>query len=209
MAEANHQDLAMEQDPENVLLKEDERNEMDKETQEHVNDDLKTGDGVQAVAAELDKDADVELQEAEVVQVDDVQVHTAEVVQVTEMLQEDQVMQPDCGILPAGDEGHLGEWMQDGKSFEGQAGDPVQIPDLEKLETVPVVNMLVKCLITFSLGSVLDLWWLLKEPLCYCLYSKTDSPLKYHHLQNPNTVLSHLGSASVSYYRHSMAVGSA
>ena len=108
MAEANHQDLAMEQDPENVLLKEDEENEMDKETQEHVDNDLKTGDGVQAVAAELDKDADVELQEAEVVQVDDVQVHTAEVVQVTEMLQEDQVMQPDCEILPVGDEGHLG-----------------------------------------------------------------------------------------------------
>lgn len=82
MAEANHQDFAMEQDPENIMLKEDEENEMDKEIQEHVDDDLETGDGVKAVAVELDKDADVELQEAEVVQVDDVQVHTAEVVQI-------------------------------------------------------------------------------------------------------------------------------
>lgn len=157
MAEANHQDLATEQDPEDVMLKEDEENKMDNEIQEHVDDDLQTGDGVQAEVAELDKDADVELQEAEVVQVDDVQVHTAEVLQVTEMLQEDQEMQPDWEILPVSDEGHLGEWMQDGKSFEGQAGDPVQIPDLEKVETVPVLNMLVKCLITVSLGSVLDL----------------------------------------------------
>jgi len=98
---------------------------------------------VQAEVAELDKDADVELQEAEVVQVDDVQVHTAEVLQVTEVLQEDQEMQPDWEILPVSDEGHLGEWMQDGKSFEGQAGDPVQIPDLEKVETVPEVG--TKC----------------------------------------------------------------
>ena len=143
MAEANHHDFAMEQDPENIMLKEDEENEMDKEIQEHVDDDLETGYGVKAVAVELDKDAVVELQESEVVQVDDVQVHTAEVVQVTEMLQDDQVMQPDCEILPVGDEGHLGEWMQDGKSFEGQAGDPVQIPDLEKLETVPEVG--TKC----------------------------------------------------------------
>ena len=116
MAEANHQDLAMEQDPEDVMLKEDEGNEMDKEIQEHVDDDLQTGDGVQAVVAELDNDADVGLQEAEVVHVDDVQVHTAEVVQVTEMLPEDQVMQPDWEILPVGDEGYLGKWMQDGKS---------------------------------------------------------------------------------------------
>ena len=144
MAEANHQDLAMEQDPEDVMLKEDEENnKMDNEIQEHVDDDLQTGDGVQAEVAELDKDADVELQEAEVIQVDDVQVDTAEVLQVTEMLQEDQEMQPDWEILPVSDEGHLGEWMQDGKSFEGQAGDPVQIPDLEKVETVPEVG--TKC----------------------------------------------------------------
>lgn len=140
MAEANHQDLAMEQDPEDVMLKEDEENEMDKEIQEHVDDDLQTGDGVEAVVAQLDNDADVGLQEAEVVHVDDVQVHTAEVVQVTEMLPEDQVMQPDWEILPVGDEGHLGKWMQDGKSLEGQAGDPVQIPDLEKVEKVPEVG---------------------------------------------------------------------
>lgn len=143
MAEANHQDLATEQDPEDVMLKEDEENKMDNEIQEHVDDDLQTGDGVHAEVAELDKDADVELQEAEVVQVDDVQVHTAEVLQVTEMLQEDQEMQPDWEVLPVNDEGHLGEWMQDGKSFEGQAGDPVQIPDLEKVETVPEVG--TKC----------------------------------------------------------------
>ena len=100
MPEANHQDLAMEQDPEDVMLMEDKENKMDNEIQEHVDDDLQTGDGVQAEVAELDKDADV-------------------------------------------DEGHLGEWMQDGKSFEGQAGDPVQIPDLEKVETVPEVG--TKC----------------------------------------------------------------
>ena len=62
---------------------------------------------------ELDKAAGVELQEAEVVQVDDVQVHTAEVAQMTEMLQED----PEIQAL--GDEGHSGEWMQDGKSLNG------------------------------------------------------------------------------------------
>lgn len=36
MAEANHQDLAMEQDPEDVMLMEDEENKMDNEIQEHV-----------------------------------------------------------------------------------------------------------------------------------------------------------------------------
>ena len=92
------------------------------------------------MVAELDNDADVGLQEAEVVQVDDVQVHTAEVVQVTDILQEDQVMQSDWEILPVGDEGHSGKWMQDGKSLEGQAGDPVQIPDLDEVEKVPEVG---------------------------------------------------------------------
>ena len=89
---------------------------------------------------ELDKAADVELQEAEVVQVDDVQVHTTDVVQVTEMLQKDQVIQPDWDITPEGDEGHSGELMQDDKSFDGQAFDPVQIPDLEQVEKVPEVG---------------------------------------------------------------------
>ena len=91
---------------------------------------------VQAVV-ELDKAADVELQEAEVIQVDDMQVHTADVVQVTE----DQVIQPDWDITPVGDEGHSGELMQDGKSFDGQAFDPVQIPDLEQVEKVPEVGV--------------------------------------------------------------------
>ena len=95
---------------------------------------------VQAVV-ELDKAADVELQEAEVIQVDDMQVHTADVVQVTEMLQEDQVIQPDWDITPVGDEGHSGEWMQDGKPFAGQAFDPVLIPDLEQVEKVPEVGV--------------------------------------------------------------------
>ena len=134
MAEADSQVLAMQQDPE------DEEIEMDKEVQEHVTDELEAGDGVQAVV-ELDKAADVELQEAEVVQVDDMQVHTADVVQVTEMLQEDQVTQPDWDITPVGDEGHSGEWMQDGKSLDGQAFDPVQIPDLEQVEKVPEVGV--------------------------------------------------------------------
>ena len=134
MAEANNQDLAMEQDPEDVLLKEDKENEVDKEIQQHVDDDLQTGDGVQAVVAELEKAADLELQEAGVIQVDDMQVHTAEVVE------EDLVMQPDWELIPVGKEGHLGEWMQDGKSLEGQAGDPVQIPDLEKVQKVPEVG---------------------------------------------------------------------
>ena len=115
--------------------------EMDKDTQEDVANELQAGDGVQAVVAELDRAADVELQEAEVVQVDDVQVHTAEVVQVTEMLQEDQVIQPDWEINPVGDEGHSGEWMQDGKSSDGQAFVPVQIPDLEQVEKVPEVGV--------------------------------------------------------------------
>ena len=79
MAEADSQVLAMQQDPE------DEKMEMDQGVQEHVADELEAGDGVQAVL-ELDKAADVELQEADVVQVDDVQVHTTDVVQVTEML---------------------------------------------------------------------------------------------------------------------------
>ena len=70
------------------------------------------------MVAELDRAAHVELQEAEAIQVDDMQVHTAEVVQVTEMLQEDQVIQPDWEINPVGDEGHSGEWMQDGKSSD-------------------------------------------------------------------------------------------
>ena len=134
MAEADSQVLAMQQDPE------DEEIEMDKEVQEHVADELEAGDGVQAVV-ELDKAADVELQEAEVIQVDDMQVHTADVVQVTKMLQEDQVIQPDWDITPVGDEGHSGEWMQDGKSFAGQAFDPVQIPDLEQVEKVPEVGV--------------------------------------------------------------------
>ena len=134
MAEADSQVLAMQQDPE------DEEIEMDQEVQEHVADELEAGNGVQAVV-ELDKAADVELQEAEVVQVDDAQVHTADVVQVTEMLQEDQVIQPDWDITPVGDEGHSGEWMQDGKSFDGQAFDPVQIPDLEQVEKVPEVGV--------------------------------------------------------------------
>ena len=134
MAEADSQVLAMQQDPE------DEEIEMDKEVQEHVADELEAGDGVQAVV-ELDKAADVELQEAQVIQVDDMQVHTADVVQVTEMLQEDQVIQPDWDITPVGDEGHSGEWMQDGKSFAGQAFDPVQIPDLEQVEKVPEVGV--------------------------------------------------------------------
>ena len=60
MAEADGQVLAIQQDPE------DEEIEMDKEMQEHVADELEAGDGVQAVA-ELDKAADVELQEAEAV----------------------------------------------------------------------------------------------------------------------------------------------
>ena len=98
MAEAN-QVLAMEQDPE------DEEMEME---MEDIADELQAGDGVQAVVGELDKTADVELQEAEVVQVDDMPVHTAEVVQVTEMLQEDQVIQPDWETKPVGDEGHSG-----------------------------------------------------------------------------------------------------
>lgn len=132
MAEANNQVLAMEQDPE------DEEMEME---MEHIADELQAGDGVQAVVGELDKTADVELQEAEVVQVDDMQVHTAEVVQVTEMLQEDQVIQPDWETKPVGDEGHSGEWMQDGKSSDGQAFDPVQIPDLEQVEKVPEVGV--------------------------------------------------------------------
>ena len=58
----------------------------------------------------------------------------AEVVQVTEMLQ-DQVIQ-----APR-DEGDSGEWMQDGKSLDGQAFDPVQIPDLEQVEKVPEVGV--------------------------------------------------------------------
>ena len=37
----------------------------------------------------------------------------AELVQVTQMLQEDQVIQEQ------GDEGHSGEWMQDGKLLDG------------------------------------------------------------------------------------------
>ena len=72
MSEANNQDLVVEQDPKDVMLKEEDDNKMDKEVQEHVEDDLQTGDGVQAVVAELNKAADFELQEAKVVQVDDV-----------------------------------------------------------------------------------------------------------------------------------------
>lgn len=117
----------MEQDPKDVMLKEED----DKEIQEHV------GDGVQAVVAELNKAADFELQQAKVVQVDDVKVHTAEVVQLTKTLQEDQVMQPDWEIIPVGDEWNLREWMKDGKSLERQAGDPVQILDLQRVEKVP------------------------------------------------------------------------
>ena len=105
MGEADSQVLTMEQDPEDVLLKAVEEIEIKHEK-------LEAGDGVQAVV-ELDKAADVELQEAEVVQVDDVQAHTAEVAQMTEMLQEDQVIQA------LGNEGHSGEWMQDGKSLDG------------------------------------------------------------------------------------------
>ena len=144
MAEADNQVLAMEQDPEDVMLKEDEEIEMDKDTQEDIANELQAGDGVQAVVAELDRAADVELQEAEVVQVDDMQVHTAEgaeVVQVTEMLQDYQVIQPDWEINPVGDERHSGEWMQDGKSSDGQAFVPVQIPDLEQVEKVPEVGV--------------------------------------------------------------------
>ena len=40
------------------------------------------------------------------------------------------------------------------------------------------------------------------------LLFKTDSPIKYHHLRNRDTAHSHLESASVSYYKHSMAAGS-
>ena len=136
MAEADSQVLALQEDPG------DEEIEMDREVQEHVADELEAGDGVQVVV-ELDKAADVELQEAEVIQVDDVpvQVHTADVVQVTEMLQEDQVIQPDWEITPVDDEGPSGEWMQDGKSLDGQAFDPVQIPDLEQVEKVPEVGV--------------------------------------------------------------------
>ena len=57
MAEADSQVLAMEQDPEDVLLKADEEIEIEREK-------LEASDGVQTVA-ELDKAANVELQEAE------------------------------------------------------------------------------------------------------------------------------------------------
>ena len=53
---------------------------------------------------------------------------------MTEMLQ-DQVIQ-----APR-DEGDSGEWMQNGKSLDGQAFDPVQIPDLEQVEKVPEVGV--------------------------------------------------------------------
>ena len=141
MAEADSQVLAMEQDPEDVMLKEDEEIGMDNEIQEHVADELQAGDGLQAVVAELDNAADVELQEAEFVQVDDVQVYTAEVVQVTEMMHKDQVIQPDWEIKPVGDEGHSGEWMQDGKSLDGQVFYLGLIPDLEKVEKFPEVGV--------------------------------------------------------------------
>ena len=59
MSEANNQDLVVEQDPKDVMLKEEDDNKMDKEVQEHVEDDLQTGDGVQAVVAELNKAADL------------------------------------------------------------------------------------------------------------------------------------------------------
>ena len=39
------------------------------------------------------------------------------------------------------DQGHSGEWMQDSKSLDGQAFDPVQIPDLEQVEKVPEVGV--------------------------------------------------------------------
>ena len=59
MAEADNQVLAMEQDPEDVMLKEDEETQMDKDIQEHVADELQAGDGVQAVVAELDKGGEI------------------------------------------------------------------------------------------------------------------------------------------------------
>ena len=40
------------------------------------------------------------------------------------------------------------------------------------------------------------------------LLFKTDSPINYHHLRTSDTARSHLESASVSYYKHSMAAGS-
>ena len=51
------------------------------------------------------------------------------------MLQEDQVIQA------RGDEGHSGEWMQGGKLLDGQAFDPVQIPNLEQVEKIPEVGV--------------------------------------------------------------------
>ena len=141
MAQADHQDFAMGQDPEDVILKEDEEVEEDKEIKEHVDDELQASDGVQAVVAQLDKAPDVELQEVEAIQVDDVQFHTTEVVQVADMLQEDQVIQPQREIKAKDDEGHSGEWMQNGKSSEGQTGNPVQIPDLEQVKKVPEVGV--------------------------------------------------------------------
>ena len=141
MAQADDQDLAMEQDPEDVILKEDEEVEMDHEIQEHVDDELQAGDGVKAVVAQLHKAPYIELQEDEVIQVDDVQVHTAEVVQVAEMLQEDQVIQPYLEIMAKDDEGHSQGCMQDVKYLEGQAGNPVQIPYLEQVKKVPEVGV--------------------------------------------------------------------
>ena len=55
--------------------------------------------------------------------------------------QDYQVIQPDWEINPVGDERHSGEWMQDGKSSDGQAFVPVQIPDLEQVEKVPEVGV--------------------------------------------------------------------
>lgn len=52
-------------------------------------------DWLQAVVAELNRAADVELQE-------------------------DQLIQPDLEINPVGNQGYSGEWMQDGKSSDGQ-----------------------------------------------------------------------------------------
>ena len=145
MAQADNQDLAMEQDPEDVMFQEEEEVAMDRETQEHVYNELQASDVVQAVAAELselDKATDVELQEAEVIQVDDMQVPMAEMVQVTGVLQEDKLIQSYSEIMPVvGDKGHSGEWMQDGKSVEGQADSPVQIPDLDQVEKGPEVNV--------------------------------------------------------------------
>ena len=145
MAQADNQDLAMEQDPEDVMLQEEEEVAMDRETQEHVYNELQASDVVQAVAAELselDKATDVELQEAEVIQVDDMQVPMAEMVQVTGVLQEDKLIQSYSEIMPVvGGKGHSGEWMQDGKSVEGQVDSPVQIPDLDQVEKGPEVNV--------------------------------------------------------------------